>query len=281
MSFYVASLHLEGKQWGTCKQYSNTILRLLRKAGFKIDNSTWSIFTAARKGFKKTRPPKQDKRLPITPKVLEQFLPHLDLEHTHDDRVFWGTACPMVYGLFRCAELTADGDSPCFPRERDFTPVRGAETKAANLHLPQSKTDILSQGVDVPLVANDSLTCPLKAIAAMKEGSPLHAPFPESPLFRLEDGSPVSGKWFRKRIKELVQKANLGDGQKYTAHSCRRGGAQALFDAGVPPTHIKIIGRWKSNSFLHYIGVTLDQMLRSSALMSTAQTSLRLAFASF
>lgn len=279
MSFYVSSLHLDGKQWGTCKQYSNSILRTLRKAGFKIDNSSWSIFQAARKGFKKTRPPKKDKRLPITPLVLEALRPGLDLE-VHDDRVMWALLCAMVYGLFRCAELTAadDASATSFPRERDFRRVHGEEEKAAHIHLDQSKTDILSQGVDVPLVANSSPTCPIKAISQMQQQTP-HQPYPESPLFRLTDGTPMTSKQFRKRTKQLVAKAKLADAAKYTAHSCRRGGAQALFDAGVPVTEIKIIGRWKSDSFLHYIGVTLAQMMRSSALMATAKQSISMAFA--
>jgi hypothetical protein len=281
MSFYVAALHLEGKAFGTCKQYSNAVIRVLRKTGFKIDNSAWSICTSAKKGFKKTRPPQKGKTLPITPLVLEELQPGLDVEHSHDDRVMWACLCTMVYGLFRCGELTASNETGShFPRERDFLPVRGAEKQAAHVHLNNSKTDLLAQGVDVPLVANDSATCPLRAIEEMKEQSPLPAPFPESPLFRLEDGSPMTGKKFRKRLKTLTR-SQLKDGEKYTGHSCRRGGAQALFDAGVPATQIKIIGRWKSDSFLHYIGVTLNQMMRTSALMARALTSKRLAFPSF
>jgi hypothetical protein len=281
MSFYVAALHIEKKAFGTCKQYSNAVIRVLRKTGFKIDNSSWSICTSAKKGFKKTRPTQKGKTLPITPQILEVLKPGLDTEESHDDRVFWAAICSMVYGLFRCSEITVSSDAGNqFPREHDFTPVRGAERQAAHIHLSNSKTDLLSQGVDVPLVANDSATCPLRAIEEMKEQSPHPPPFPDSPLFRLEDGSPLSAKKFRKRLKALTT-ARLKDGQKYTGHSCRRGGAQALFDAGVPATQIKIIGRWKSDSFLRYIGVTLNHMLRTSALMARAMTSQRLAFPSF
>jgi hypothetical protein len=193
----------------------------------------------------------------------------------------WAILCTMVYGLFRCSELTASDEvGNHFPRERDFTPLPGGAGQAAHVHLDNSKTDLLCQGVDVPLVANDSATCPLRAIDEMKEQSPHPAPFPDSPLFRLEDGSPLSAKKFRKRLKVLTQ-TQLKDGDKYTGHSCRKGGAQALFDAGVPATQIKIIGRWKSDAFLHYIGVTLNQMLRTSALMARALTSQRLEFPNF
>jgi hypothetical protein len=216
-----------------------------------------------------------------SPQILEVLKPGLDTEKSHDDRVMWAALCSMVYGLLRCSETTVSNDGGNqFPREHDFTPVRGAERQAAHIHLANSKTDLLSQGVDVPLVANDSATCPLKAIEEMKEQSPHPPPFPDSPLFRMEDGSPLSAKRFRKRLKTLTT-AQLKDGEKYTGHSCRRGGAQALFDAGVPATQIKIIGRWKSDSFLRYIGVTLNHMLRTSALMARALTSQRLAFPSF
>jgi hypothetical protein len=281
MSFYVAALHIEKKAFGTCKQYSNAVIRVLRKTGFKIDNSSWSVCTSAKKGFKKTRPPQKGKTLPITPKILEVLKPGLDTKESHDDRVMWAALCSMVYGLFRCSEITVSSDANNqFPRDRDFTPVRGVERQAAHIHLSHSKTDLLSQGVDVPLVANGSATCPLKAIEEMKEQSPHPPPFPDSPLFCMEDGSPLSAKIFRKRLKTLTT-ARLNDGEKYTGHSCRRGGAQALFDAGVPATQIKIIGRWKSDSFLRYIGVTLNHMLRTSALMARAVTSQRLAFPSF
>ena len=47
-----------------------------------------------------------------------------------------------------------------------------------------------------------------------------------------------------------------------TKHSLRVGAATAVFLAGVPTETIQLIGRWRSQTFLRYIRIQVQQLTR-------------------
>lgn len=58
-----------------------------------------------------------------------------------------------------------------------------------------------------------------------------------------------------------------------SSHSLRAGGAMALHLAGVPAHTIRLLGRWQSDAFLHYLHTQLSCFTKGlSSLMSTAHT---------
>jgi hypothetical protein len=59
-------------------------------------------------------------------------------------------------------------------------------------------------------------------------------------------------------IKALVSKCGM-DPERYGGHSLRRGGATWAFQCGVYPLFIRIQGEWKSDAWLLYIGMSVEQ----------------------
>ena len=53
-------------------------------------------------------------------------------------------------------------------------------------------------------------------------------------------------------------------------HSLRVGAAMAMFLAGVPAETIQLIGRWRSQTFLRYIRIQVQQLTRGVATDMTA-----------
>ena len=67
------------------------------------------------------------------------------------------------------------------------------------------------------------------------------------PLFVLEDGWYLTHQHFVTMVSSTLKHAGVND-KLYTTHSFRIGAATTAKDAGVPDVHIKMLGRWKSNS---------------------------------
>ena len=53
-------------------------------------------------------------------------------------------------------------------------------------------------------------------------------------------------------------------------HSLRAGGAMVMFLAGVPVETIQLIGRWRSQTFMRYIRIQVQQMTNGVADIMTA-----------
>ena len=68
--------------------------------------------------------------------------------------------------------------------------------------------------------------------------------FPQ--LWLRSDGSVPSHSWFLSRLHSVFPRSIGG-------HSMRAGGATSLTAAGVPPSQIQAIGRWRSDTFERYI----------------------------
>ena len=71
---------------------------------------------------------------------------------------------------------------------------------------------------------------------------------------------------FTSRLKELLEMAGYSP-KLYSGHSLRRGGATLLFQLGCDPLIIQAIGDWRSNQFLKYCGLSLDQRLQAQLLL--------------
>ena len=106
------------------------------------------------------------------------------------------------------------------------------------------------------------------------------APFkwvPGSPLFTLNGTQPVSRRTF---LNLFLRKAmSVLSPHVFSGHSFRRGGAQSLFDAGVPLDTIRDIGRWKSDIVMRrYYGYTVEQLSSLSLQMAIGTPRQRLDF---
>ena len=76
---------------------------------------------------------------------------------------------------------------------------------------------------------------------------------------------------FTSRLKALLDLAGYLP-QLYSGHSMRRGGATLLFQLGCDPLVIQAVGDWRSDQFLKYCGLSLEQRLFAQRLMCSQTT---------
>jgi integrase len=82
----------------------------------------------------------------------------------------------------------------------------------------------------------------------------------DSPLFAMEDGTPLTRKALTKALRTALIAARVPSAELYKGHSFRRGGATSLARVGVPDSVIKTIGRWKSQAYQLYVDIDLNIM---------------------
>ena len=76
---------------------------------------------------------------------------------------------------------------------------------------------------------------------------------------------------FTSNLKKILNSAGYSP-HLYSGHSMRRGGATLLFQLGCDPIIIQAIGDWKSDQFMKYCGLSLDQRYQAQVLMCSRIT---------
>ena len=71
---------------------------------------------------------------------------------------------------------------------------------------------------------------------------------------------------FTSQLKRLLGRAGYSP-ELFSGHSMRRGGATLLFQLGCDPLLIQAVGDWRSDQFLKYCGLSLEQRLFAQRLM--------------
>jgi hypothetical protein len=224
-------------------------------------------------GYRRIRHTVRRTQKPLTPHILNQLYGRRG--STSDDLVMWAALTCGVYGLFRTGELTiASAHEPYLQRSACFLEGPGHY----RLHLDASKTDIFRQGADVHIMGNGSLSCPASALTAMLALRP--SSLPSEPLFRLSNGRALTRDRLISFMHRLLTLGGINpDG--YSGHSMRRGGAQALFDAGISERDIQVYGRWRSWCFRLYFSLTTDSLSSFSRKMSRVGPSVTIFSAAF
>ena len=90
-----------------------------------------------------------------------------------------------------------------------------------------------------------------------------------SPAFSyIENGkiNCITYSQFTSKLKSLLSMAGYSP-HLYSGHSMRRGGATLLFQLGCDPLIIQAVGDWRSDQFLKYCGLSLDQRYQAQVLM--------------
>jgi integrase len=158
---------------------------------------------------------------------------------------FW---CALLFGfqgLFRASEMVAGRMLHKDIRSTAYGLV---------ITVPFSKAN--PSPVDVTLITRNDLLCPT---AAYKRLSSFKGNAPNSPLFSFTYAA------FNEAVS-AVSAAAGGPGDA-TSHSLRRGGATALYNAGVPEELIRNHGRWSSAEWRKYIGFGPQQQQRPTSML--------------
>jgi hypothetical protein len=186
----------------------------------------------------------------ITVLSLLLFLPLLDLENSHNDRLFFAVTCALVYRGFRGGELL----SPRTKERNRQLPLRAWKTgkEGGFLRLPFTKTSIdRPQHVFLPRLKKYK-TCPAQALDDFVQKSTAHSGDRDEPLLLMENGKPLTIKIMLEWSRLKLQQSGQPPMAKLAATSWRKG--MGTFADELDPQKLvdatKEVGRWKSNAYL-------------------------------
>jgi hypothetical protein len=218
-----------------------------------------------RDGIKK-RSERNPSRLPMTINTMLVFKNTIVSSHlnNNDKRLVWAVATLAFAGAFRLGELLSKHEATFDP---DFTLLtkdiklstdhKGSTTVQITLKCPKEAKNATPTVVDV--FQNDGPICPVKAFTTWFRLKPRKN---NSPLFRFENGTPLTSTRMNKLMHLLLgpyTKAEIGS---FCGHSFRIGLASLLASSGLTDEELQAAGRWSSRAFEVYM--KLKRTKRSS-----------------
>lgn len=176
---------------------------------------------------------------------LAKIHSHLN-PHSFEDTRDWCMLTLAFFGVLRIGEYCDGG-----LRMGDIA----IHSWGIRITIRFSKTSTHPVEVSVAARGDDDLLCPLRAL--LRYVARIHLQLlanRDVPLFLkhplMKEG--VTAGTFVKRIQALAASIGLNPAE-YAGHSLRRGGATALYIAGVPEAVIQQHGRWKSLAVRSYL----------------------------
>ena len=186
------------------------------------------------------------------------------------DLALWSSFLVTFYCLFRKANVAPKSISTFNPtKELSRKKFSILENDIILVYSNFSKTNqFMNRDSVIPLVKNSCRA--LDPIFHLKKHF-LQDFAADKPAFSyFENGSfkCITYDMFTKRLKNLLSLAGYSP-DLYSGHSMRRGGSTLLFQLGCNPLLIQALGDWKTDQFLKYCGLSLDQRFSAQILMSS------------
>ena len=122
------------------------------------------------------------------------------------------------------------------------------------VHLKHSKCDQLGQGVSVFIGWSGVFPC---AITELMNYVRVRGSDP-GPFFCFAYGCPLTKAVFIARVKSMLLASGISPDQ-YSGHSFRVGTATAAAEADLEDFTVRLLGRWSSDAFLHYVRTPRDR----------------------
>ena len=198
------------------------------------------------------------RRLPITGKILEHVVSQLKPGFQSSrlkaymllSRAGWFRANEIV--MTKAGPRSNWGDLSLAINKTDLI-----------LHQRSSKKARFGPSVPVPLLATGDALCPVNALTQYRQFLSPEQLQPHRPILQNKDGSAYTSKQARSHLKRVFTECGL-DASDFNTHSFRIGRATEAGAAGVPPEIIRMLGRWKSDSYQRYIQPTADQLIATA-----------------
>lgn len=220
------------------------------------------------KGLKRKKPRSQDSRLPITPFVLLKVKSVLDQDpHNYDNIMFWAAFCLGFFAFLRSAEFTVQSADQFDPTwhltPKDISVDSLQKPTMMKVCIKGSKTDQTRVGMELVVGTTGNALCPIAATLAYLaiRGQD------EGPLFRLQDGRPLTRETLVQRLRATLSAAGVNC-SRYAGHSFRIGAATTAIMKGVPESTVQTLGRWASDSFKRYVRIPRQQLSQVTATLA-------------
>ena len=222
---FVAFLRLERLRHQTAKSYLSAVWHLQISQG--MDNlciSSMPRLELVIRGMKQMQAGLSSKpRFPITPAILRKIRVEWDQSKEWDHIMLWAMMCLCFFGFLRAGKAVAP-DSNFDPSQHltytDIAVDNLVDPKHLQVNIKQSKTDPFRMGVKVWIGRTGGDLCPIAAILSYMA---LRGPG-EGPLFRFQNGSPLTRQKLVNKLREVLQRVGI-DCSKYSAYSFRIGAA--------------------------------------------------------
>jgi hypothetical protein len=268
---YAVWLWLNGYSYATIRTYLGALPSLYIAVGVELSLAQSSFPALARclRGIRRAlSAPKSKAHLTIENLVsFRKFVDLRDLKQL----ACWTALCVGFFSFLRSGNLVPKLKGAWKPgtnlARRD---VRFVE-RGAVLYLRFTKTSQFDGppiAIPIPFISG-ACFCPviaLKCLFALVRTSD------SSPLFSFGPSSWITYSDLRIFIRSLAEKCGL-DPSEYGCHSARSGGATFASAVGGSAFHIKLQGLWKSDAYLRYLHLSVDQRWSLPSLMAAAAAS--------
>ena len=129
--------------------------------------------------------------------------------------------------------------------------------------IKESKTNPFRRGIRVFLGKTDTAICPVQAIIhylTFRGTTPGY-------LFITANRKPLTRQIFATSLSGLLKDVGLPVAQ-YNMHSFRIGAATTAMSAGISDAHVKILGRWKSDTYQLYVRTPPSELASFSKILA-------------
>lgn len=204
---------------------------------------------------------------PLTPQILTDIHSFLNMNDP-EDATFWAALLISFMLMLRKSNLVPD-TLKTFNADKQLSRKNLVlKTDVVWVDIFWSKTlQFRREGLKFPLLEiTDSPLCPVMAVRNMFRLVPAGQC---QPCFMHRNGSPWTYSQYQKRFRQVLGMAGYKP-ELFSSHSCRRGGANFCYKAGIPEFLIKAIGDWRSDCFHRYLDISLHTRAVACAMFRRA-----------
>ena len=222
------------------------------------------------KGLARLNPHEPKQALPITPELLRAVYGVMDLNESLD-RALWSCFLLTFYLFARKSNMVPPSEAKFDIRKQLARGDISVSSSGLIVLIKWSKTIQLGERhLLVPVIEiPDSILCPKLAYLWMTSRLPAPACTPAF-VFVNKAGivETLTHNLFVNSLRGLLLKAGVNS-LGFSGHSFRRGGATCAFEAGVPGELIQLHGDWRSDAYLRYLSIPMQQKLSVTQRMRT------------
>ena len=195
-------------------------------------------------------------RLPMTMALMQLLKERTRLATmaAETKRMYWALSSMMFFGAFRISEVasqqeaTFDPDHTLLAEDVRLRTTGQGEVIEVTLKCPKENKDGKPTVIDI--FESGGALCP---VTAYKKWTSIRTPVVGLPLFRDEDGTPVTARKFNTYLKAMLGDQAEKRGGTLTSHSFRAGITTIMGTMGFDDEDIKVVGRWSSRAFAIYM----------------------------